>query len=99
MRKCLAWHEVCSSGGISEYTYVDPDTSSWTIGGGLYLTVTILSGSSNVNTTRLFHLLVDGTEIEKEVIGVPAGVPEPATSLLVGTGLVGLAEFRRKFGK
>ena len=60
-----------------------------------FLKISILDGNFGLGFDPDCHYWNDGIELRVET----APVPEPATMLLLGTGLIGLAGFRRKFRK
>lgn len=66
-------------------------------GGGSTIIKTNPALVSDFSTSYFFVLFQNGAVINVSEVGEP--VPEPATMLLLGSGLVGLAGFRRKFKK
>jgi len=65
-----------------------------------YIEVIFFHGPASSDTSANFEIIAKARFSESdpiEVNGVPAGVPEPATLILVGLGLVGLAGARRTF--
>ena len=63
--------------------------------GGNYLS-TIYQFDGEVDDLRIYNHALSGTEIQ-DLYGEP--IPEPATMLLLGSGLIGLAGVRRKSKK
>jgi hypothetical protein len=54
-----------------------------------------------MSASLVFSAGDEGTVIDKIMFdtGTSAPIPEPTTILLLGSGLIGLVEFRRKFRK
>ena len=78
--------------------------SAWIADESLYMTITMVTGSVNVDPNpRLISLSnnITGAGEFLDVSGSPVQgpIPEPTTMLLVSTGLVGLAGFRKRFKK
>jgi hypothetical protein len=83
------WTYAVLKYGVGKPAIKNPD--HWAIIDDNYNDIVDLSGISGLPLEGLSHITYFAT--------TSAPVPEPATLLLLGTGLFGLAGFRRKFKK
>ena len=69
--------------------YVERDTPDWRY---RYSSVAFLQGRFKTGISKIRNL-------RGVIVTVTAPIPEPSTMLLLGSGLIGLVGFRRKFKK
>ena len=79
------------TGTLKAYDICGTEIASYAGSGYSWFTVSV-----EENTIASFRIFATGNVVYDEIIFEADPIPEPATMLLLGSGLVGLAGFRRK---